>query len=207
MRLPDKNTKSKNSKSRGFTLLEIVITLAIIMLLAGSITMIFSSTLGLTQALLERQDEDIQQQEVEEFLETLFTDLGSEAILKMEYTSENMQTLTVYNSNCYFPFEGTAQFAAIIILETTVNRLGSRDLHLLCYKQRNNVTDSLPEKADYQITLMKDIYQIEWSCFYHVSNEWLQQWEENIGLPKLMKLEYKTSNQEHLQRDVFKIFK
>lgn len=170
----------------GFTLLEVVIVLAIVALLLSVIYSIAQGTLTLADNIRRAQQRESRQQAFTSFCEHWFANLPATAALNLRTTQAGGQYLTALDvAGVRSPFDGSPDRR--ITLFTEARPGGGLRLQLSCRKQ----TD--PEPA-ITVTLFDDLGQCEWRAFDPATRQWTTIWNEPADagarrtLPTLLEL-------------------
>lgn len=196
---------NENKQKRGFTLIEVVAALGVLMILSTSIIMIFSSTVDVSRTLIKNQEKDLYTNDFDNFIEQIFHNLPKRSSVTLELDSNSIQTLTIYDAELSFPLSGQDQLAKVSQLKSTLNRSGIIDL-ILTHQLSNNELSSAAD-IDYQLNLIQDLTQLEWQFYYTETNDWRTTWKRNMGLPKLIKLKYTLASQNYSTQSLIKVLK
>jgi len=149
---------------RGFTLLEIVIVLALVALLLSVIYSIAQGTLTLADNIRRAQHRDSRQQAFTGFCEHLFTNLPAIAVMKLRTTQDGGQYLTQLElENIPSPFDESPNCLVTLFTEPVPG--GSLRLRLSCHKLAD-------PKQSVSVVLFEDLSQCEWQAFDSATRQW-----------------------------------
>ncbi|MDB9741726.1 prepilin-type N-terminal cleavage/methylation domain-containing protein [Akkermansiaceae bacterium] len=184
--------QKKRRNPQGFTLIEIVIAMAIISLLTGTILFMSHSLLGLTNALQSEQSKVLIQNNMESFINTSVSSAMNTGSLEAAVIQDAYQEVTLRESDLYFPYKGEDTIAHLSVFKTTPQPDGLLGVELQHFLE----TESLDPQPDYEIVLLDGLISAEWQFYYHATREWITQWEESQGKPRLIKLIYQREEDE-----------
>ena len=164
---------------RGFTLLEVVIVLAIVALLLSVIYSFAQGTLTLADNIRRAQQRDSRQQAFIGFCEHLFANLPATAKLNLRTTQDAGQYLTQLDlENVPSPFDGSPNCSVILFTEPVPG--GSLRLRLTCHKLA-------APKQNVSVVLFEDLSQCEWRAYDRSTRQWTTIWSVSTQ-PLLMEL-------------------
>ena len=177
----------QSSRAPAFTLLEVVIVLAITALVLTAIYSIATSTLTLADDVHRAGRRDARTQAFTAFCERLFGELPATALLNINVTKGGGQYLTRLElEHVRSPFDETPDCR--VILFTQAQPGGGLRLQLTCHAAGREST----------AVLFEDLAQCDWSVFHPTTRKWAASWaEENPEgappvahlHPQLLKLE------------------
>lgn len=161
------------SQCGGFTLLEVVIVLAIVALLLSVIYSIAQGTLTLADDIRRAQRRDSRHQAFTAFCGHLFADLPASAIMRMHTTQAAGQYLPRIDlEQVRSPFDGSPNQCITLLTEAKPG--GGLRLLLACRKQ----PDAEPSVS---VVLFDDLEHCEWRAFNRLSQQWTTAWDEPSG--------------------------
>ena len=170
---------------RGFTLLEIVIVLALVALLLSVIYSIAQGTLTLANDIRRAQQRESRQQAFTGFCEHLFTSLPATAVMKLRTTQDGGQYLTQLElENIPSPFDDSPNCLVTLFTEPVPG--GGLRLRLSCSK----IADP---KQSVDEVLFDDLLQSEWRAFDRATRQWTTIWDKPAQ-PLLLELSLTQAN-------------
>ncbi|MFN0078608.1 MAG: type II secretion system protein [Prosthecobacter sp.] len=165
---------------RGFTLLEVVIVLAIVALLLSVIYSIMQGTLTLADNIRRTQQRDSRQQAFTAFCEHLFLGLPATAALNLQTTQEGsayLSKLELYNISS--PFDGSP--GQIVTLQTETLAGGGLRMILTARKMPDpQLSLAQQPTPEVKVVLFDSLAQCEWRAFDPASKQWAPLWREPL---------------------------
>ncbi len=191
------------SHQKGFTLLELVISLLLIALLFGMVFTTSRASLELGNTVVKTQNEEMLHQAFFDFLEKRFSSLPGNTQLDLQVTdsvSHYLSDLTLENVPLSFTWGGAERTAKAIQLSTVMRRSGFLDIILRYYENpiidpnSTNVSgsgfrsSSTQEKPFAEIVLLSDVRYFEWRVLDSNQMEYEYEWEQPGKLPLQIEL-------------------
>ncbi len=168
-----------STRHSGFTLLEVIIVLAIVALLLSVIYSIAQGTLILADDIRRAQRRESRQQAFVGFCERLFADLPATTVMKLRTTQDSGQYLIKLElDNVPSPFDGSPDRLVTLFTESLPG--GGMRLLLSCQRK----TDAAPYVS---IVLFDELAQCEWRAFDPATRQWTTVWDSPAH-PTLMEL-------------------
>ena len=167
------------SRASAFTLLEVIIVLAITALVLGAVYSLAQGTLLLADDVRRAERRDARMQAFTTFCEHLLADLPATALLNLSTTQEHGQYLTRLElQHVRSPFDETLDCRVALFTEGKPG--GGLRLVLTCHSEANESS----------VVLFEDVAQCEWSVLQPATQQWAPFWsEENpTAHPTLIKL-------------------
>lgn len=162
----------RHQGSGGFTLLEMVIVLAIVALVLTAVHTITQGTLTLADDITRAQRQDSRQHAFTAFCDRLFSNLPASAALNLKTTGEGGQYLAALELfNVPSPFDGVP--GKVLMLRTESMAGGSLRLMLDC----RNIEDKEPYSTT---VLFEDLGACEWRVFTPATQKWDGMWTEPV---------------------------
>ncbi len=159
-------------RARGFTLLEVIIVLAITALVLGAVYSLAQGTLLLADDVRRAERRDARMQAFTTFCEQMLMDLPATALMNLRTTEERGQYLTRLElEHVRSPFDETPDCR--VALFTQGKPGGGMRLMLTC--------------EDASAVLFEDLVQCEWTVLQAATQQWAPVWSE-AGKPTLIKL-------------------
>jgi len=169
----------------GFTLLEVVIVLAIVALLLSVIYSIAQGTLTLADDIRRAQRRDSRQQAFTGFCEHLFANLPATAKLNLRTTQDGGQYLTqIELENVPSPFDSSPNCLITLFTESVPG--GGLRLRLSCRKIAG-------PKQNVSVVLFEDLAQCEWRAYDRSTRQWTTIWDKPAQ-PLLLELSLTQAN-------------
>jgi len=193
MRKPTANTRSS-----GFTLLELVIAMGLLTIIVGMVFGIARTSLALGNSIVETQNEEMEHQAFIDLLGRRFSSLpgNTRFDLKVEDTGGRyLSDLTLQNVPLSFTWGGEERIAKAVQLSTVKRRSGYLDIVLRYYE--NEVLEgsestfgqsALDNEPFAEIVLLTDVAYFEWRVLDGQSLEWQYDWEIQGRLPIQLEL-------------------
>ena len=162
----------QSSRAKAFTLLEVIIVLAITALVLGAVYSLAQATLLLADDVRRAERRDARMQAFTTFCEHLLAELPDTAVLALTTKEEHGQYLTRLElEHVRSPFDETPD--CHVVLFTQGQPGGGMRLMLTC--------------QDNSVVLFEDLAECEWRVLQAATQQWVPFWSEG-GKPKLMKL-------------------
>ena len=185
-------------RSRGFTLLEIVIALGLMGMLVGMIFRVARTSVQLSQMVVEEQKVTMERNAFFNLLKQQFENMPGNAILRLESSdsrngnvSRSIFSLTFQNVPMSFDWGETPMTAEAVELATVEQRDGFVDVILKFYDEeilqdssgrRNNEVEPFAE-----ITLLEDLWMCDCEVVDGNSMEQFTEWDNDNKLPLQVK--------------------
>lgn len=157
--------------SHGFTLLEMIVVLALCALVLTAVYSISQGTLTLADELRRAQNRDTRRQALVMFCERLFRNLPASASLNVSTTQEHGQHLmTLELQNVPSPFDGSPKCLLRMNSETLAG--GGMRLRLACHP-------SGAPQPRIESVLLDDLTLCEWRVLDPSGQRWTSVWSED----------------------------
>lgn len=178
-------------KSRGFTLLEVLLSLGILAVLSVSIFRVVATTVGLSKTMLSEQRLQMHFQDLETYLSRCFSKISPDATfeLTIDDANQGLQNLRIIGSNISYPSGERDLVAYETVLQTEFQADG-----LLRFVQ-SNFPD--PSRADAgnktpspKIKLVGDLIYYRWEFYDPRTRVWVSEWLVGNGRPALIRFVY-----------------
>jgi prepilin-type N-terminal cleavage/methylation domain-containing protein len=187
-------------QSHGFTLLEVMTALFLLVMIVGMVLGIARTSLGLSKSIVERQNAEMEQLAFMDLISQRLSSLPGNA--RMELTTEDtgshyLSDLTLQNVPMSFTWGGQERIAKAVQISTVKRRSGFLDIVLRYYENEilensatNVVTNGIKEdeKPFAEIVLMSDVAYFEWRALNSTTLEWQNEWEDASSMPLQMEL-------------------
>jgi prepilin-type N-terminal cleavage/methylation domain-containing protein len=175
-----KTRRLKPLQARAFTLLEVLIALAITAMVISAVYTLAQGTLTLADNVHRAERRDTRKQAFTTFCEHLFSTLPATAALNLKTTQSGGEYLTQLElQNVSSPFDGTPN--CIVTLFTQGQAGGGLRLIISCQPISNNPLDKKDAKSGYQVMLFDDLLQCEWRVYVPATQQWATIWTEETN--------------------------
>ena len=182
----------------GFTLLELVIAMALLSMLVGMVFTTARTSLALGNTIVETQNEEMLHQAFFELLHQRFAALPGNTRFELKAQdsgSHYLSDLTLQNVPLSFTWGGQARIAKAVQLSTVKRRSGYLDI-VLKYYENEILEDSAStfksvaadNKPFAEIVLLEDVAYFEWRVLDGRSMEWQYDWDLQGRLPLQIEL-------------------
>lgn len=198
----------------GFTLLEVM---AALLLMAVIISMVFAiarTSLRLSKAIVDKQNEEMMQQAFFDLLGRRFASLPGNT--RMDVTVDGssppfISDMTLQNVPMSFTWGGEDRLAKAVQLSTVMKRSGYLDIVLRYYEDEvlegsessfgSSSVDA--EEPFAEIVLMSDVRDFEWRLLNAATMEWQYEWADRSRLPLQLELLISLGAEGEMMRHVF----
>jgi prepilin-type N-terminal cleavage/methylation domain-containing protein len=191
---------------RGFTLLEVMVAMAVLVVLVGGLAGISSVALRLGRDVLEAQAGEAGRDGFERLLRENLTEIPQDSPLAiLKGGAADTQTLVLGKAPGMFPVAGMPLVMESVALETRRDRAGRFAIWLLYYAGdlQAAMQDSSVEKEKLvQMPLRGNLAAATWRGYDPVADEWLTEWEETGRRPHYLELIYRFAEDSADQRMV-----
>ncbi len=174
-------------KNKAFTILEVIISMAVLALLTGAIYAISMAAMQATQETLEEQ---LTIRRLEGFLRITrdaFLNLPANGSVYLDSSSNNgTPDLFFDNANSLFGIPSLG--GGILVLSARAKPDGTRSFSILRLPKnvQGNDRDRLYQEGHWT-SLLPKVTKPHWSFFYN--DQWLDEWPQGSGRPLLVRLE------------------
>ncbi|WP_397384970.1 type II secretion system protein [Prosthecobacter sp.] len=163
----------QSSRAKAFTLLEVIIVLAITALVLGAVYSLAQGTLLLADDVRRAERRDARMQAFATFCEHLLAELPANALLTLSTTQKGGQYLTRLElEHVRSPFDETPDCRVVLFTQDQPG--GGLRLMLTC--------------QDSSVVLFEDLAECEWRVLPLGTQQWASFWSDGGTHPKLMKL-------------------
>jgi len=215
--IPHRPTRRKD----GFTLLELVIAIAIMGLLVGMVMKTSNAALMVGKTVVKSQNDEMLNQAFIELLDRRLTSLpgNTRFDVKVEDNgSQYISTLTLQKVPLSFTWGNQERVAKAVQLSTVRRRSGFLDIVLSYYENEilEDTSSALPggsansnrsillsKEPFAQITLLEDVRYFEWRFLDGTNLEWRYDWDLQGRLPLQIELIYTIGGDGKEIRQVF----
>jgi prepilin-type N-terminal cleavage/methylation domain-containing protein len=189
------------SRNRGFTLLELVMAIALIGILVGMVMKTANTSLQLGNTVVETQNEEMLHQAFIELLDHRFSSLPGNTRFDARYEdngSQYISTITLQKVPLGFSWGNQERVAKAVELATVRRRTGFLDIVLRYYENEiledtTSVADSnrstlLSKEPFAEVVLLEDVRYFEWKFLDGSNMEWRYDWDLQGRLPLQIEL-------------------
>ncbi|WAC19467.1 prepilin-type N-terminal cleavage/methylation domain-containing protein [Luteolibacter sp. SL250] len=206
------------SRKQGFTLLELVISIAMSALLIGMVVQTANTSLQLGNSVVKSQNEEMLRQSFIELLDRRLTSLPGNTRFDVKVTDNGSQyesTITLQKVPLSFAWGNQERVAKAVTLSTVRTRSGYFDIVLSYYE--NEILDdassrgtggtsgsvALSKEPFAQIVLLSNLRYFEWRFLDGTNLEWRYDWDLQGRLPLQIELVFAIGASGEEIRQVF----
>lgn len=192
-------TPAATTRTRGFTMLELVIAIGLLSILIGMVFGIARTSLALGNKVIETQSEEMHTQAFFELLTQRFAALPGNTRFDLQYEESGGQylsDLTLQNVPLSFTWGGGARTAMAVQISTVRRRSGYLGIVLRYYE--NEILPDSTNTAQFsttqdnepfaEISLIEDVAYFEWRVLDGRTMEWQENWDLQGRLPLQLEL-------------------
>ena len=203
----------------GFGLLEVMLSLAILAGIAGTVFMLAQNTMNQTQMVLDQQREAMHRQAFFDLMRGQFSKLPGNAVVDLTFddppgNGPYLSQLTFQNVPLVFSWGGSQFAVKAVQINTVVRRDGLLDVVLNYYdveilEETNETQDGEQEELDEQaepiasVTLLEGLRWFEWQVLETRTGEWITEWHNPARQPVFLQLDLAFGGGEENLRQVF----
>lgn len=196
----------------GVMLLEMVISLIIFALLAGTVFKIASGSVQLGNAVVRQQNEISEEIAFLELFGDSMAALPGNARFEMfsqDTGAQYVTDITIQDVPIGFNWSGTERIANTIRLSTQRRRDGHLDVVMSYFEGRildeesGDSSDLTDDEPFAEVTLLEDFWIFEWRALDSRTMEWVYDWDLAGRLPLQLELVYKKTQYDDPVRHVF----
>ncbi len=210
MNLSTRTTAERAGRSRGFTLLEVILGLALIVLLIGGIYSIAAASLQMSNSVVENQAEEMHVHSFVNLLRRNIEGLPGNARIKMEAPDT---AGGVYNSQFVFEeyplafsWSNVAAGSRIVILATEKDVRGGIRFRVR-YLNEEEVeayeSGSLGPDDGISLELLDGVRAVLWRFYDVQTDEWVEEWPNSNQRPSMIELNFEFFDGSAPTRAVF----
>lgn len=208
-------THPTRPRRSGFTLLELVIAMALLSMLVGMVFSTAHTSLALGNTIVRTQNEEMLHQAFFELLHQRFSSLPGNARMDLKVQDSGaryLSDLTLQNVPLGFTWGGQERIAKAVQLSTVVRRNGYLDIILRYYEDEilpdpNSPVTGTSRLADdkpfAEIVLLSDVAYFEWRVLDGQSMEWQYDWDIPGRLPLQLELTMAIGAKGEEMRQIF----
>lgn len=177
---------------RGFTLLELVMTMLLLTLIIGMVFGTASSSIQLGVTVVETQNEVMLEQAFIDLMAARFATLPGNTrfdLISEDSGSHHLSTLTLQNVPMAFTWGGQERIAKAVQIETVKRRSNYLDIVLRYYEEEilddpeSDFGSAMPVEPFAEIVLLEDVRFFEWQVLDGRAMEWYYDWDLQGRLP------------------------
>ncbi len=191
-------TITPNKRKAGFTLLEVLLAVSLMVMLIGMVAIASKSTLSLGQTVVETQNQEMLHQAFFELLGKRFASLPGNTRFDLKVQDSGGQyisDLTLQNVPLSFTWGGQPRVAKAVQISTVRRRTGFLSIVLRYYENEiledsaaTTGTSQLDTEPFAEIELLSDVAYFEWNILDGRSMEWQYDWDLQGRLPLQLEL-------------------
>ncbi len=205
-------TSPVKTRAAGFTLLELVLSMAILAIIVGMVFGTARTSLALGNTIIQTQNEEMLHQSFFDLLSRRFSSLPGNTRFHLEVSdsgSHYISDLTLQNVPLSFTWGGQARIAKAVQISTVKKRSGFLDIVLRYYE--NEVLEDAASNFDSvannepfaEIVLLTDVAYFEWRALDGRSMEWQYDWDLQGRLPLQLELTMAIGAKGEESRQIF----
>jgi prepilin-type N-terminal cleavage/methylation domain-containing protein len=190
------SSRHSRRNKRGFTMLELVISIGLLAILVGMVFGTARTSLALGNRIVETQNEEMLHQAFFDLLDRRFAELPGNTRFDLKVNdsgSHYLSDLTLQNVPMSFTWGGETKIAKAVQLSTVKRRSGYLDIVLRYYDDEilEDSASSFKSSAanvPTEIVLLTDVAFFEWRVLDGRSMEWQYDWDLQGRLPLQIEL-------------------
>lgn len=184
---------TSRNKSQGFTLIEVTLAMAVLVLVAGSVYGVLRGTIEVAAALEDSRQEQQQIDGLFDLCRTTFRSLPVEAIVEGKFRRQGGKTfseLLIRRAPELLAWDRVTDFKAVSILalRPQIGGLYSLSLLRVTEPQDPQADPSARSKDADWLKLVTDVSKVEWLYYNANSNLWLEELPPGGLRPNAIKL-------------------
>lgn len=189
---------TSSTRNSGFTLIELVMAMALMAMLVGMVFGTARTSLALGNAIVETQNKEMLHQAFLELLSHRFSTLPGNTRFDLKVSdsgSHYISDLTLQNVPLSFTWGGQARIAKSVQISTVKKRSGYLDIVLRYYENEILENSAAPANSSTkdkepfaEIVLLTDVAFFEWRILDGRSMEWQYDWDQQGRLPLQVEL-------------------
>lgn len=193
--------------SKGFTLLEVLVAMAILVVLVAGLAGITGASVRLGKTVLEAQQDDAIRDGFERLIRENLAEIPQDSpLLLQEGILNGSQTVILGKAAGLFPVSGLPLVTESVALETRRDRSGQFSLWLLYYAgdlARAIQDNAMDSELLVQIPFKDGLEFLRWRVYDATTDEWLDVWEETGRRPHYLEMIYRFAGDTADHRMVF----
>jgi prepilin-type N-terminal cleavage/methylation domain-containing protein len=167
-----------SSRSRAFTLLEMIIVLAITAMMISAVYTIVQGTLTLADDVHRAEARDTRRHAFASFCESLFNSLPASAVLNLKTTQSGGQYLSELElQNVSSPFDGMPNCLVRLFTQSVAGGGMRLMLSSQAMPNPNDVLKSTKVKVT-TVALFDELFQCQWRLYIPSTQQWVTIWAE-----------------------------
>ncbi len=210
----DKSFFRDSRLRRGFTLLEVILAMAVLGLIIGGMVSISAVVIRMVASMNEAQMEMIEKDQFERLLRENISHIEADSSIRLigpatrlQMAGDAGQVLVLSQANGIFPVAGLAVATDSVAIETRRDRAGLFSVNILYYAEDywSAVNDGagLDEDLLTVVPFRRGLVRFDWSAYDPAQDEWFSEWEEGGRRPHFLELIYQFAGEYEETRMVF----
>ena len=190
--------RTTRTRNAGFTLLELVLAMGLMVILVGMVFGTARTSLALGNTIVETQNKEMLHQAFFELLNRRLTTLPGNTRFDLKVSdsgSHYISDLTLQNVPLSFTWGGQARIAKAVQISTVKKRSGYLDIVLRYYEEEILENSAAPAQSSAkakepfaEIVLLTDVAFFEWRVLDGRSMEWQYDWDQQGRTPLQVEL-------------------
>lgn len=203
----DHHSSSRTHRLSGFTLIEVMLALGILVILVGGLAGITAASVRLGRNILEAQQDDSVRDGFERIIRENLSSIPQDSpfLLRAEGTGGG-QTVIFSKASGLFPVSGLPLIMDSVSMETRRGRDGFLSLWLVYYAGdlAAAIQDNSVEKEMLvQIPFKDGLELLQWRVYDPTTDKWNEVWEESGRRPHYLEMIYRFAGDTVDHRMVF----
>lgn len=199
---------------RGFTLLEVILAMAVLGLIIGGMVSISAVVIRLVASMNEAQMEMIEKDQFERLLRENISHIEADSSIRLigpatrlQMAGDAGQVLVLSQANGIFPVAGLAVATDSVAIETRRDRAGLFSVNILYYAEDYwsalNDGGGVDEDLLTVVPFRRGLARFDWAAYDPAQDEWFAEWEEGGRRPHFLELIYQFAGEDEETRMVF----
>jgi prepilin-type N-terminal cleavage/methylation domain-containing protein len=184
-------------RAGGFTLLEVLLAVAVLVVLVAGLAGVSATSLRLGRRVIDAQQEESTRDAFERILRENLSEIAADSPVRLVIDgTSGGQTLVLGSSSGVFPIADMPLVTDSLALESRRDRSGKLALSLLFYAGDywQALQDGVvQEEAAIQVPLRAGFDKLEWQVYDPIEDEWLTEWDQAGRRPHYLELLYRFS--------------
>lgn len=177
------------ANKKGFTLLEVLLAMAIIGMIMGVVMTITSSSIGLSKSIVDSQSESRHKAAYSNYLHQVFQNIPSDGQITLEENQDGLVTLSIESPATHFPSSARQHTAQMLWLTTLTDRNGLTAIKLELSNAKEDDT-TITNPRTFSCILVDSLTSVRWELYNKSREEWSPEWTSGMGRPTHAKLYY-----------------
>lgn len=210
---------AKKLVPKGFGLLEIMLSLAILAGIVGTVFTLAQVSMKISSSVVEKQRDSMHEQAFFDLLKKQFSELPGNAVVDLTFEDPPGQgpylsKMTFQDVPMIFRWGGNQMAVKAVQIDTVIRRDGLLDIVLKYYdveilEENNETNDGNQEDFNEQaepiasIVLLEGVQWFDWQVLDTRTGDWMTEWQNPARQPALIQLEVAFGGGEENLRQIF----